>query len=66
MTNTSVSLASSLGPAVMEAVSGNNWTMGLVWVFWVASIHGTALAGVACKFVGGTDNPAPVEARGDS
>jgi aquaporin Z len=62
VTNTSVNPARSLGPAVFEG----GWALGQVWLFWVAPIVGAALAGVAYRFVGGADNPAPVDVRGDS
>jgi aquaporin Z len=55
VTNTSVNPARSLGPAVMEAISGNSWAMGQVWLFWVAPMLGAALAGVAYKFIGGAN-----------
>jgi len=62
VTNTSVNPARSLGPAVFEG----GWALGQLWLFWVAPLAGALLAGVAYRFVGGAQNPAPVEVRGDS
>ncbi len=62
VTNTSVNPARSLGPAIFEG----GWALGQVWLFWVAPLVGAALAGIAYRFVGGVDNPAPVDVRGDS
>jgi aquaporin Z len=55
VTNTSVNPARSLGPAVMEAISGNGWAMGQVWLFWVAPMLGAALAGIVYKIIGGAN-----------
>jgi len=38
----------------------------MVWLFWAAPLVGAALAGIVYRFVGGAENPAPVEVRGDS
>jgi aquaporin Z len=62
VTNTSVNPARSLGPAIFEG----GWALGQVWLFWVAPLVGAALAGAAYRFVGGAENPAPVDVRGDS
>ncbi len=61
VTNTSVNPARSLGPAVF--VGG--WALQQLWLFWVAPIAGALLAGFAYRYVGGADNPAPVDVRGD-
>lgn len=62
VTNTSVNPARSLGPAVFEG----GWALQQLWLFWVAPILGAALAGKVYRFVGGAENPAPVEVRGDT
>ncbi len=61
VTNTSVNPARSLGPAVF--VGG--WALQQLWLFWVAPIVGAVAAGFAYRYVGGVDNPAPVDVRGD-
>ena len=66
VTNTSVNPARSIGPAVWEFISGQTWPLEQVWLFLVAPIIGAALAGVTYRLVGGADNPAPIEVRGDS
>ncbi len=60
VTNTSVNPARSLGPAIF--VGG--WALQQVWLFWVAPLVGAVLAGVVYKFVGGAQNPAPVDVVG--
>lgn len=50
VTNTSVNPARSTGPALM--VGG--WALQQLWLFWVAPFIGAALAGIAYKFVGGS------------
>lgn len=65
VTNTSVNPARSIGPALIEMITGNGWAMAQVWLFIAAPIIGAGLAGVAYKFIGGVSNPAPVEVRGD-
>ncbi len=62
VTNTSVNPARSLGPALFEG----GWALQQLWLFWAAPIVGAALAGVVYRWVGGAENPAPVEVRGDS
>ena len=62
VTNTSVNPARSLGPAVF--VGG--WALQQLWLFWIAPIAGAMLAGVAYRYVGGVNNPAPVDVKGDS
>ena len=61
VTNTSVNPARSLGPAVF--VGG--WALQQLWLFWVAPIAGAVVAGFVYRYVGGVDNPAPVDVRGD-
>lgn len=61
VTNTSVNPARSLGPAVF--VGG--WALQQLWLFWVAPIAGALVAGFAYRYVGGVNNPAPVDVRGD-
>ena len=61
VTNTSVNPARSLGPAVF--VGG--WALGQLWLFWVAPIVGAVAAGFVYRYVGGVDNPAPIDVRGD-
>ena len=61
VTNTSVNPARSLGPAVF--VGG--WALQQLWLFWVAPIVGAVIAGFVYRYVGGVDNPAPVDVRGD-
>jgi aquaporin Z len=61
VTNTSVNPARSLGPAVF--VGG--WALQQLWLFWVAPIVGALLAGFVYRYVGGVDNPAPIDVRGD-
>ena len=61
VTNTSVNPARSLGPAVF--VGG--WALQQLWLFWVAPIAGALVAGFVYRYVGGVDNPAPVDVRGD-
>ena len=55
VTNTSVNPARSLGPAVLEAISGQGWPLQQVWLFWVAPIIGAGLAGMVYKFIGGAN-----------
>ncbi|MBA3810370.1 MAG: aquaporin Z [Caulobacteraceae bacterium] len=62
VTNTSVNPARSLGPALFEG----GWALQQLWLFWAAPLVGAALAGVAYRWVGGAENPAPVDVRGDS
>ena len=62
VTNTSVNPARSLGPAVFEG----GWALQQLWLFWIAPIFGAVLAGVVYRFVGGVNNPAPVDVRGDT
>ncbi len=62
VTNTSVNPARSLGPALFEG----GWALQQLWLFWAAPIVGAAVAGAVYRWVGGTENPAPVEVRGDS
>lgn len=47
VTNTSVNPARSTGPALFAG----GWALAQLWLFWVASIVGAALAGVAYKLV---------------
>ena len=61
VTDTSVNPARSLGPAVF--VGG--WALQQLWLFWVAPIAGALVAGFAYRYVGGVNNPAPVDVRGD-
>jgi aquaporin Z len=61
VTNTSVNPARSLGPAVF--VGG--WALKQLWLFWVAPIVGALVAGFVYRYVGGVDNPAPIDVRGD-
>ena len=61
VTNTSVNPARSLGPALF--VGG--WALQQLWLFWVAPIGGALAAGFAYRYVGGVDNPAPIDVRGD-
>ncbi len=61
VTNTSVNPARSLGPAVF--VGG--WALQQLWLFWVAPIAGALIAGFVYRYVGGVDNPAPIDVRGD-
>ncbi len=61
VTNTSVNPARSLGPAIF--VGG--WALQQLWLFWVAPIGGALIAGFVYRYVGGADNPAPVDVRGD-
>ena len=61
VTNTSVNPARSLGPAVF--VGG--WALQQLWLFWVAPIVGALAAGFVYRYVGGVDNPAPIDVRGD-
>lgn len=61
VTNTSVNPARSLGPALF--VGG--WALQQLWLFWVAPIGGALVAGFAYRYVGGVDNPAPIDVRGD-
>ncbi len=61
MTNTSVNPARSLGPALF--VGG--WALQQLWLFWVAPIGGALVAGFVYRYVGGVDNPAPIDVRGD-
>jgi len=62
VTNTSVNPARSLGPALFEG----GWALRQVWLFWVAPIAGAIIAGVVYRWVGGSENPAPIPVRGDS
>lgn len=52
VTNTSVNPARSTGPALI--VGG--WALGQLWLFWIAPILGAGLAGLVCRFVGGSTN----------
>ena len=61
VTNTSVNPARSLGPALF--VGG--WALQQLWLFWVAPVGGALVAGFAYRYVGGVDNPAPIDVRGD-
>jgi aquaporin Z len=47
VTNTSVNPARSTGPAIF--VGG--WSIRELWLFWLVSIIGAALAGVAYRFL---------------
>jgi len=62
VTNTSVNPARSLGPALFEG----GWAIQQLWLFWAAPIGGAILAGVVYRLVGGAENPAPVDVRGDT
>jgi aquaporin Z len=62
VTNTSVNPARSLGPALFEG----GWAIGQLWLFWTAPFVGAILAGVVYRMVGGAENPAPVDVRGDT
>ena len=62
VTNTSVNPARSLGPALFEG----GWAIQQLWLFWTAPFVGAILAGVVYRLVGGADNPAPVDVRGDT
>jgi len=62
ITNTSVNPARSLGPALFEG----GWAIQQLWLFWTAPFVGAILAGVVYRLVGGADNPAPVDVRGDT
>jgi len=62
VTNTSVNPARSTGPAIFQG----GWALGQLWLFWLAPIAGAALAGIVYRWVGGAENPAPVDVRGDS
>ena len=62
VTNTSVNPARSLGPALFEG----GWAIQQLWLFWTAPFVGAVLAGVVYRLVGGADNPAPVDVRGDT
>lgn len=53
VTNTSVNPARSTGPAVF--VQG--WTLGQLWLFWVAPILGALLAGFLYTWLVGDDEP---------
>ena len=67
VTNTSVNPARSLGPALFAAMApGGGWALQQLWLFWVAPIIGAGLAGVVYRWVGGVNNPAPIDVRGDS
>jgi aquaporin Z len=61
VTNTSVNPARSLGPALF--VGG--WALQQLWLFWVAPIVGAVVAGFVYRYVGGADNPAQIDVRGD-
>ncbi|MGI8841146.1 MAG: aquaporin Z [Caulobacteraceae bacterium] len=62
VTNTSVNPARSLGPALFEG----GWAIRQLWLFWTAPFVGAILAGIVYRLVGGADNPAPVDVRGDT
>ena len=62
VTNTSVNPARSLGPALFEG----GWAIQQLWLFWTAPFVGAVLAGIVYRLVGGADNPAPVDVRGDT
>jgi aquaporin Z len=67
VTNTSLNPARSLGPALFAAMApGGGWALSQLWLFWVAPIIGAGIAGVVYRWVGGVNNPAPVDVRGDS
>jgi aquaporin Z len=51
VTNTSVNPARSTGPAIF--VGG--WALAQLWLFWVAPIAGAMLAGLAYRWLGGTN-----------
>jgi aquaporin Z len=51
VTNTSVNPARSTGPALMLALTGENWALSQLWLFWVAPIAGAVLAGFVYKAV---------------
>ena len=51
VTNTSVNPARSTGPALM--VGG--WAVSQLWLFWVAPLIGTAIAGIVYRAVSGED-----------
>lgn len=52
VTNTSVNPARSTGPALIVG----DWALGQLWLFWIAPILGAGLAGLVCRFVGGSTN----------
>ncbi len=62
VTNTSVNPARSLGPALFEG----GWAIQQLWLFWTAPFVGAILAGIVYRLVGGAENPAPVDVRGDT
>ncbi len=67
VTNTSVNPARSLGPALFAAMApGGGWALQQLWLFWVAPIVGAGVAGLVYRWVGGVNNPAPVDVRGDT
>jgi aquaporin Z len=51
VTNTSVNPARSTGPAIFVG----DWALSQLWLFWVAPIVGAILAGVAYRFVAGSN-----------
>lgn len=49
LTGTSVNPARSIGPALMEAISGNTAPLSCVWVFIAGPLAGAALAAIVYK-----------------
>jgi aquaporin Z len=56
VTDTSVNLARSLGPAVIEAEFGRTGPPDQVWLFRVAPLLGAAVAGMTRRMIGGPDS----------